>query len=101
MFGAKVQIAAIENGLDFELVMVPFETAYEPKHPEVARVNPKRPVPVVIHGDMAIFDYTPIIESFERLEMYDQLVRCGCADTGRPATIDTHEEGTHVPQVTI
>src|SRR3546814_9899588 len=67
MFGAKAQIAAIEKGLDFELVMVPFETAYEPKHPEVARVNPKRQVPVVIHGDIEIFDSTQIFEYFEDL----------------------------------
>jgi Glutathione S-transferase, N-terminal domain len=44
MFGAKAQIALHEKGLPFELVMVPFDMArlYEPKHPEVLRVNPKR-----------------------------------------------------------
>jgi glutathione S-transferase len=68
MFGAKVQIAAIEKGLDFELVMVPFENAYEPKHPEVIRVNPKRQVPVLIHGDVEIFDSTQIFEYFEDLK---------------------------------
>jgi hypothetical protein len=52
MFGAKAEIAAHEKGLDFELVMVPFDMQrlYEPKHPEVVRVNPKRQVPVLIHG---------------------------------------------------
>lgn len=42
MFGAKVQIAALEKDVDFELVMVPFtkDDTYEPKHPEVLRVNP-------------------------------------------------------------
>jgi glutathione S-transferase len=67
MFGAKAQIAALEKGLDFELVMVPFETAYEPKHPEVVRVNPKRQVPIVVHGDVEIFDSTQIFEYFEDL----------------------------------
>ena len=44
MFGAKAEIAAHEKGLDVELVMVPFEmkTLYQPKHPEVLRINPKR-----------------------------------------------------------
>jgi glutathione S-transferase len=44
MFGAKAQIAALEKGLDFELIMVPFDMRrlYEPKHPEVVRINPKR-----------------------------------------------------------
>jgi hypothetical protein len=33
MFGAKAQIAALEKGLDFELIMVPFDMRrlYEPK----------------------------------------------------------------------
>jgi glutathione S-transferase len=68
MFGAKVQIAALEKGIAFELVMVPFETAYEPKHPEVLRINPKRQVPVVIDGDLEIFDSTQIFEYFEDLK---------------------------------
>jgi glutathione S-transferase len=67
MFGAKTQIAALEKGLELELVMVPFETAYEPKHPEVVRVNPKRQVPVLIHGKLEIFDSTQIFEYFEDL----------------------------------
>lgn len=67
MFGAKAQIAALEKGLEFELVMVPFETAYEPKHPEVVRVNPKRQVPVLIHGKLELFDSTQIFEYFEDL----------------------------------
>ena len=47
MFGAKTEIAALEKGLDFELVMVPFEEKYEPKHPEVLRINPKQQVPIL------------------------------------------------------
>jgi glutathione S-transferase len=70
MFGAKVQIAALEKGLDFELVMVPFgmRRSYDPKHPDVARINPKRQVPVLIHGDLEIFDSTQIFEYFEDLK---------------------------------
>ena len=67
MFGAKAEIAAHEKGLAFELVMVPFEmkTLYQPKHPEVLRINPKRQVPVLIDGDVEIFDSTQIFEYFE------------------------------------
>jgi len=69
MFGAKAEIAAREKGLDFEVVMVPFEMKrlYEPKHPEVTRINPKRQVPVLVHGDLEIFDSTQIFEYFEDL----------------------------------
>ena len=67
MFGAKAEIAAHEKGLDFELVMVPFEmkTLYQPKHPDVLRINPKRQVPVLIDGDLELFDSTQIFEYFE------------------------------------
>ena len=69
MFGAKAQIAMLEKGLPFELVMVPFDMArlYEPKHPEVLRVNPKRQVPVLIHAAVEIFDSTQIFEYLEDL----------------------------------
>jgi glutathione S-transferase len=70
MFGAKAEIAAREKGLAFELVMVPFEmkTLYQPKHPEVLRINPKRQVPVLIDGDLEIFDSTQIFEYFETIK---------------------------------
>jgi glutathione S-transferase len=70
MFGAKAEIAAHEKGLAFELIMVPFEmkTAYQPKHPEVLRINPKRQVPVLIDGDLEIFDSTQIFEYFETIK---------------------------------
>ena len=61
MFGAKVQIAAHEKNIDFELIMVPFtmKEGYAPKHPEVLRINPKRQVPVLIDGDLEIFEFHP------------------------------------------
>src|SRR5215467_3771121 len=69
MFGAKAEIALHEKGISFELVMVPFEmkTLYQPKHPEVARINPKRQVPVLVDGDLEIFDSTQIFEYFETI----------------------------------
>jgi len=70
MFGAKAEIAAREKGLDFELVMVPFDMTmlYQPKHPEVLRINPKRQVPVLIDGDLEIFDSTQLFEYFESIK---------------------------------
>lgn len=70
MFGAKVEIALREKGVDFELEMVPFEmkVLYEPKHPEVVRINPKRQVPVLIDGDLELFDSTQIFEYLETLK---------------------------------
>ncbi len=67
MFGAKAQIAALEKGVALETVMVPFDRddRYEPKHPEVLRINPKRQVPVLIDGTVEIFDSTQIFEYLE------------------------------------
>ena len=69
MFGAKVQIAALEKGLEFELVMVPYDSqqGYSPRHPEVLRINPKRQVPVLVHGELELFDSTQIFEYLEDL----------------------------------
>jgi len=69
MFGAKVEIAAREKGIDFELVMVPFDPVrgYDPRHPDVLRINPKRQVPVLIDGDLELFDSTQIFEYLEDL----------------------------------
>jgi glutathione S-transferase len=53
--------------------MVPFEmkTLYQPKHPEVARINPKRQVPVLVDngpgGDLEIFDSTQVFEYIETI----------------------------------
>src|SRR6266436_10394420 len=74
MFGAKAEIALHEKAIAFELVMVPFEmkTLYQPKHPEVARINPKRQVPVLVDdgpgGDLEIFDSTQIFEYLETIK---------------------------------
>lgn len=72
MFGAKAEIALREKGQKFELVMVRFVKGdrYEPKHPEVLRINPKAQVPVLIHassdgGDVELFDSTQIFEHLE------------------------------------
>jgi glutathione S-transferase len=70
MFGAKAEIALHEKGIAFDLEMVPFEmkTLYQPKHPEVARINPKRQVPVLVDGDLEIFDSTQIFEYLETIK---------------------------------
>ncbi len=67
MFAAKVEIALAEKGIEFERELVPFslQTFYEPKHPEVARVNPKQQVPVLIDGDIELYDSTQIFEYLE------------------------------------
>jgi glutathione S-transferase len=41
------------------------QEGYSPRHPEVLRVNPKRQVPVLIDGEVEVFDSTQIFEYLE------------------------------------
>lgn len=101
MFGAKAQIAALEKGLDFELVMVSFEMKrlYEPKHPEVVRINPKRQVPVLIHGDLEIFDSTQIFEYLEDLRPAPALWPTGTIARAQARLIEHKSDEVFFPHV--
>jgi glutathione S-transferase len=44
-----------------------FHALYKPRHPEVLRINPKQQVPVLVDGDLEIFDSTQIFEYLEDL----------------------------------
>ena len=67
MYGAKTEVAAIEKSLEIEIEYVPFDLTdyYTPKHPEVVRRNPKHQVPVLVDGDLSLYDSTLIFEYFE------------------------------------
>ena len=67
LFSRKVEIALYEKGLPFDRVMVPFSqsTGYAPKHPAVLAANPKGQVPVLVDGDLTLFDSTLILEYLE------------------------------------
>ena len=66
LFTGKVRIALDEKGLDYECVSVPFSRAgYTPKHPKVLELNPKQQVPVLVDGEVAIYDSTIIFEYLE------------------------------------
>jgi glutathione S-transferase len=67
LFGRKVEIALREKGLRYICTMVPFsQTAgYAPKHEAVLAANPKGQVPVLIDGDLTLYDSTVILEYLE------------------------------------
>ena len=64
LFSRKVELALYEKRLDFERVEVAFTQTegYRPKHPEVIAANPKGQVPVLVDGDLTLFDSTVILE---------------------------------------
>jgi glutathione S-transferase len=101
MFGAKAQIAALEKGLAFELVMVPFDMQrlYEPRHPEVLRINPKRQVPVLVHGDLEIFDSTQIFEYLEDLRPEPPLWPREIAARARARRLELEADEVYFPHI--
>jgi glutathione S-transferase len=102
MFGAKVQIAALEKGVPFELTMVPFIAgdAYEPKHPDVLRINPvKQQVPVLIDADVELFDSTQIFEYLEDRYPTPPLWPEGIADRARARQLEQKSDEVFFPNV--
>jgi glutathione S-transferase len=101
MFGAKAEIAAIEKGLDVDVVMVPFDMdrLYEPKHPEILRINPKRQVPVLIHGDVEIFDSTQIFEYLEDMKPEPPLWPTGPEARARARLLELKSDEVYFPHI--
>jgi glutathione S-transferase len=101
MFGAKVEIAAREKGLDVEVVMVPFDMTrlYAPKHPEVARINPKGQVPVLVDGDLEIFDSTQIFEYLETLRPEPALWPAAPAARARARLLEHLSDEVYFPPI--
>lgn len=101
MFGAKVEIALREKGLDFELEMVPFtqQQGYQPRHPEVLRVNPKRQVPVLIDRETEIFDSTQIFEYLEDRCPLPALWPGGPAERARARRLEHCSDEVFFPHV--
>jgi len=67
LFSAKVRIALDEKQLACEHVSVGWslERRYLPHHPEVLARNPKAQVPVLVDGDLSVYDSTQIFEYLE------------------------------------
>ena len=67
LFSRKVEIALHEKGLAFERIMVRFTQTegYHPKHPDVLAANPRGQVPVLVDGDLVLYDSTVILEYLE------------------------------------
>jgi glutathione S-transferase len=66
-FSAKVRIALAEKGLAVEILEVPWnrKTKWGPKPPEFLAVSPLGQVPVLIDGDLVLYDSTLINEYLE------------------------------------
>jgi glutathione S-transferase len=67
LFTAKVRIALDEKSLAYERIDVGWSLAqrYLPHHPEVVALNPKAEVPVLVDGDVVVYDSSVIFEYLE------------------------------------
>lgn len=67
LFGKKVEIALAEKKIPHERENAVFSQTkgYSPKHPDVVAHNPKGEVPVLIDGDLVLYDSTIIVEYLE------------------------------------
>ena len=85
LFGKKVEIALAEKGLAFERTLVAFTQSegYKPKHPAVLTANPKAQVPVLIDGELTLFDSTVILEYLEDAYADPPLYPSGAAAKAR------------------
>ena len=85
LFSRKVEIALYEKGIDFERIEVDFTQTegYQPRHPAVLAANPKRQVPVLVDGDLTLFDSTVILEYLEDAFPVPALYPAGAADRAR------------------
>jgi len=101
MFGAKAQIAALEKGLDFDLIMVAYDShlGYSPKHPEVLRINPKGQVPVLVHDRLEIFDSTQIFEYLEDLQQTPALWPYDIGDRARARRLEHQSDEVYFPHI--
>jgi glutathione S-transferase len=101
MFGAKVQIAAFEKSIPLDIVMVPFTQTegYSPKHPEVVRINPKKQVPVLINGDLELFDSTQILEYLEDLQPEPALWPANIAARARARQMEHMSDEVYFPHI--
>lgn len=101
MFGAKVQIAAFEKSIPLDIVMVPFTQTegYSPKHPEVVRINPKKQVPVLINGELELFDSTQILEYLEDLKPEPALWPAGIAARARARQMEHMSDEVYFPHI--
>lgn len=85
LFARKIEIALGEKGLTYSRTMVPFSQTrgYSPKHDVVIAANPKGQVPVLVDGDLTLYDSTVILEYLEDAYPQVPLYPAGARDRAR------------------
>jgi len=101
LFSRKVEIALAEKGLAHERIMVPFTQTegYRPKHPAVLGANPKGQVPVLVDGDLTLFDSTVILDYLEDAYPTPPLFPRGAAGRARCRLAELEADEIVMPDI--
>ena len=101
LFTAKVRIALDEKKLDYEKISVGWtpQDRYLPHHPDVLRLNPKGQVPVLVDGDVVVFDSTQIFEYLEERAPSPPLYPRGIAERARCRRLEAWADEVVFPPV--
>ncbi len=101
LFTAKVRIALAEKGLGFERVEVGWSLArrYEPHHPDVLALNPKGQVPVLVDGELSVYDSTLIFEYLEDRYPEPRLYPAGIPERARCRQLEAAADEILFPHV--
>jgi glutathione S-transferase len=94
LFARKVEVALGEKNIVFEREMVAFTQTegYRPKHPAVLAANPKAQVPVLVAGDLGLFDSTVILEYLEEAHPTPPLYPKGAAERARCRLLELYAD---------
>jgi glutathione S-transferase len=101
LFTAKVRIALAEKGLAYERVEVGWslECRYEPHHPDVLALNPKGQVPVLVDGEVVVYDSTLIFEYLEERKPEPRLYPTELAERARCRQLEAAADEILFPHV--
>jgi glutathione S-transferase len=101
LFTAKVRIALDEKQQPYERIEVAWslERRYEPHHPDVVKLNPKRQVPVLVDGEIVVYDSTQIFEYLEERFPQPPLYPSGLAERVRCRRLEAFADEIVFPQV--
>ena len=101
LFSRKVEIALHEKRIDFERIEVAFTQTegYRPKHPDVVAANPKGQVPVLVDGDLTLFDSTVILEYLEDAYPIPPLYPSDAKGKARCRLVELHADEILLPDV--
>jgi glutathione S-transferase len=81
------------------MVAFDMDRLYQPKHPEVVRINPRQQVPVLVHGELALFDSTQIFEYLEDLKPDPALWPADLAGRARARLLEHQSDEVYFPPV--